>query len=93
MLATNGSTFTKTTSLFKRPCDCAVETVTVFLKIFPTSVLYVVLKLWYSPDPIFVKYNSPYVLVTLVNHTKFPSVPSPTLKVEIPIRLSAILAT
>ena len=93
MLAIDGFTSTKTTSLFKRPCDCAVETVTVFLKIFPTRVLYVVLNLWYSPDPMFVKYSNPYVLVSLVNPTKFPSVPSPTLKVEIPIKSSVILAT
>ena len=82
---------TTTESPTDNPLSVGVNTVTTFLLICPFRVFwYLVVKLWYTPVPIPVKYKIPAVLVPIP--TKVPVEPRPTLKVEIPIKSFDIFA-
>ena len=89
-----GVTDTLTSSWIDNPWVEAVDTVTVFFNASAfTTFSLTVLKLWFVPVPIPVKYNNPEFIVVSATPTKVPVDPIPTLNVWIPITSSSIFAT
>ena len=74
-----------------KPWVDAVDTVTIFLETVPTIELFLVVKLWLSPVPTVLKNSKPVEFV-VPTPTKEPSVPKPSLTVEMPIRSFVISA-